>query len=219
MLLSCPHGQVSVCILLLEVWKQRLRDDVSRSSSHTCWDGIARTVFCWGCCCLQNRKIITDSAGLCGLPCLSARHKQFRSLYAPKWIHSENKIRFFCMIKCWFSRVLLIWRGLLQKHCFDSLLLKGLRTFCIRALKWRKNKFFENNNGKSFPKKWVHFPMETVIRLIKEMISSPYLKLKAFLVLSSSGKQYLTYANSFIYSWIILELQSIVADLYNLHEP
>lgn len=95
MLLSCPHGQVSVCILLLEVWKQRLRDYVSRSSSHTCWDGIAHTVFCWGCCCLQNRKIITDSAGLCGLPCLPARHKQFRSLYAPKWIHSENKVRFF----------------------------------------------------------------------------------------------------------------------------
>lgn len=131
------------------------------------------------------------------------------TLYTPKWIHSENTVLFL------HDKVLAQVFYLLEDICYRNIVL----TLCF----WRdsepsasglwgekKTSCFGNNNGKSFPKKWVHFPMDTVIGFVKEMISSPYLKLKAFLVLYSSGKQYLTYANSFIIinSWTILELQS-----------
>ena len=67
---------------------------------------------------------------------------------------------FFCKTRCWFK--CFIWRYLLHKHCFDSVLLKGLRTFCLRSLRQRKRKVVLETAT------WSHFQWTESIYLWKQ---------------------------------------------------
>ena len=128
-----PNEQVSIFVLMWEA--QRLSD---LTGIHTERDDLPGPHCQWVCFRLQSRPVLVWCGWLCGCP--AAAQAPVVRLYLLLFVTQNGcslQIKLLlCKTACWFK--CFIWRYLLHKHCFDSVLLKGLRTFCLRSLRQRK---------------------------------------------------------------------------------